>query len=95
MQTVNSNIAMDDFHTLQNYKSYTLYYDIITSYNYVQKIECKQWCAQMADVMNIFPTERILIKIILQLWSQKKDHCNFMHEFHISWTCYYQWTAHS
>ena len=40
--TVNSNIAMDDFHTLQSYQSYTLYCDSIISSNYEENIECKQ-----------------------------------------------------
>ena len=91
---MNFNIVMGDFHILQSYLSYRLYCENNISYNYIEKIECKQWYAQMADVMNIFSTESVMRKIILQLWIKKKDSSSVMHEFHISWTCYYQWTTY-
>ena len=46
---MNFNIVMGDFHILQSYLSYRLYCENNISYNYIEKIECKQWYEQMAD----------------------------------------------
>ena len=48
----------------------------------------------MVDVMNIFSAESIMREIILQLWIKKKHYSSDMHEFHIPWTHYCQWTAY-
>ena len=41
-----------------------------------------------------FSTESIMREIILQLWIKKKHYSSDLHESHIPWTHYCQWTAH-
>ena len=43
---------------------------------------------------DIFSTESIMREIILQLWIKEKHYSTDMHESHIPWAHYYQWTAY-
>ena len=69
---MNFNIVMGDFHILQSYLSHRLYCENNISYNYIEKIECKQWYAQMADVMNIFQQRVLWEKLSYNCESRKK-----------------------